>query len=329
MMATSAPARALNGVQPDPDLWFDDGNVVVIAQQTGFRVHRGPLSRHSEMFRDMFSVPQPANCESQALFEEMDGCPVVHVTDTSYDFKHLLRAIYDGASVFPGVEPMEFDVLGSLVRMGHKYQIDTILQEALRRLETIFTNDFDAWDLHQGRSATLVSLHPEHAIEAVNLAQLTGRTAMLPSAFYMCGLLEVDTIMNGVTRADGTAERLSTHDLQRCIMGKMVLIKHDAEIMAKFFQAGAPEDCTCPSQDVRRVLMQSRHAEMTPEFPDLLDSCPIDPDYLLGVIVELELNGLCEPCGMALRAHLTAWRRDLWELLPGCFRLAESGWVEG
>ncbi|RPD69734.1 hypothetical protein L226DRAFT_442891, partial [Lentinus tigrinus ALCF2SS1-7] len=201
----------------DPDLWFDDGNVVFIAQQTGFRVHRGALSRHSETFRNMFSVPQPANCESQASFEEMDGCPVVRVTDTSYDFKHLLRAVYDGASVFPGVGPMEFDVLGSLVRMGHKYQVDTILEEALRPLETIFTKDFEAWNQHEGKSTALVSLRPEHAIEAVNLAQLTGQTAMLPSAFYMCGLLQVDTIVNGVTRADGTLERLSTHDLKRCI----------------------------------------------------------------------------------------------------------------
>lgn len=42
-----------------PTLWLDDGNVVLVVENTGFRVHRGILSKHSDVFRDMFSVPQP------------------------------------------------------------------------------------------------------------------------------------------------------------------------------------------------------------------------------------------------------------------------------
>ncbi len=94
LMATPDSSTALDGVQPDPDMWFEDGNVIVIAQQTAFRFHRGALSRHSEAFRGLFSVPQPT---SSGSVQTMDGCPVIHVTDTAYDFRHLLRAVYDGA----------------------------------------------------------------------------------------------------------------------------------------------------------------------------------------------------------------------------------------
>ena len=92
IMATG-PAEAPTPVQ-DPDIWFEDGNVVVIAQNTAFRFHRGTLCRHSEVFRGMFSIPQPASLEDE--LEVTYGCPVIHVSDTACDFKRMLHAIYDG-----------------------------------------------------------------------------------------------------------------------------------------------------------------------------------------------------------------------------------------
>jgi BTB/POZ domain len=47
------------------DLWFDDGNIVLVPEsesdesQIAFKVHRGVLSRHSEVFQSMFDIPQP------------------------------------------------------------------------------------------------------------------------------------------------------------------------------------------------------------------------------------------------------------------------------
>ncbi len=81
-------------LKKDPELWLEDGNVVVIAQQTAFRVHRGILSRHSDTFSGLFTLPQPAN---PTEIESLDGCPVVRVPDSSHDFKHLLNVLYDGA----------------------------------------------------------------------------------------------------------------------------------------------------------------------------------------------------------------------------------------
>ena len=42
--------------------WFDDGNIILLPEsesKVGFKVHRGVLSRHSEVFRSMFDIPQP------------------------------------------------------------------------------------------------------------------------------------------------------------------------------------------------------------------------------------------------------------------------------
>ena len=68
---------ATPGFTKHEDLWFDDGNVVLIAENTGFRLFRGLLSRQSEIFRGMFQMPQ-----SEATAAEMyEGCPVVRVVE--------------------------------------------------------------------------------------------------------------------------------------------------------------------------------------------------------------------------------------------------------
>jgi hypothetical protein len=72
------------------DLWFEDGNVILVAGDVAFKVHKGQLERHSEIFRDLFSLPQPVD---QPTFQ---GCPIVQLYDSPSDITFLLRALYDG-----------------------------------------------------------------------------------------------------------------------------------------------------------------------------------------------------------------------------------------
>ena len=73
------------------DCWFPDGNVVLLVRDVAFKVHRGQLARHSDVFRDMFALPSPPRC-----VESIDGCPWVELHDDPADVLHLLRALYDG-----------------------------------------------------------------------------------------------------------------------------------------------------------------------------------------------------------------------------------------
>lgn len=77
--------------------WASDGNVVIVADRTAaFRVHRGVLARHSSVFKDLFELPQKQSSESPDEDDKLDGCPVVHVTDSPADFAYLLKLLYDG-----------------------------------------------------------------------------------------------------------------------------------------------------------------------------------------------------------------------------------------
>ena len=71
------------------DFWFPDGSIILIDEKSGFRIHQSILSRHSDVFADLFTVPQP-----QSGTEKMDGCPVVHLTDSATDFIDVMKALY-------------------------------------------------------------------------------------------------------------------------------------------------------------------------------------------------------------------------------------------
>lgn len=75
------------------DLWLSDGSVVLVAEDTLFKVHKSQLSRHSVVFRDMFAMPQ---LEGAGRMETLDGCDVVRLHDSAQDIESLLRALYDG-----------------------------------------------------------------------------------------------------------------------------------------------------------------------------------------------------------------------------------------
>lgn len=55
------------------------------------------VARHSDVFRDMFSIPQPP-AGTYASDDEIEGCPIVHIPDESpEDLEVFLDVLYDGA----------------------------------------------------------------------------------------------------------------------------------------------------------------------------------------------------------------------------------------
>lgn len=70
------------------EFWPEDGNVILQAEGTQFKVHRGILSMNSDVFKDMLSLPQLSSGE-----ELIDGCPVVHLSDSAADVAFVLQAL--------------------------------------------------------------------------------------------------------------------------------------------------------------------------------------------------------------------------------------------
>jgi hypothetical protein len=72
------------------DLWFEDGNLILRAENSLFRIYSGFLAARSSVFRDMLAFPPPP--EGNAM---MDGCHIVTVYDSAKDMTVFLKAIID------------------------------------------------------------------------------------------------------------------------------------------------------------------------------------------------------------------------------------------
>lgn len=82
----------MSGYRKSDSLWFEDGNIVLEAEGTVFRIYRGTLARHSPVFEAMLSFPQPGSAVEP---ESMDGLPVVHMADRAVHLAFFLKALHD------------------------------------------------------------------------------------------------------------------------------------------------------------------------------------------------------------------------------------------
>ncbi|EIW56955.1 uncharacterized protein TRAVEDRAFT_128205 [Trametes versicolor FP-101664 SS1] len=160
----------------DQDFWYEDGNLVLAAGNRLFRLYRGLLASRSPVFHAMVCSSSPKDEES------FDGCPVVHLSDTSYEIQHFLRALIPLPSIIPTA------AIFAIARLAHKYQADKLQCRALSCIQEYYTTRFDAWESKglQGNVPFEKSSVPVYGIGAVNVARLTDTPSIRPLAFYDC-----------------------------------------------------------------------------------------------------------------------------------------------
>ncbi|KAI1795374.1 hypothetical protein LXA43DRAFT_855926, partial [Ganoderma leucocontextum] len=210
----------------DDEFWFEDRSIILVARDIKFRVYKGILASRSAVFRDMFSFPQPEpSSTSAALSSPSTSWPVVHVMDSPEDVRELLRCLMPGKEsstpFSPDAHPT-YQAISACVRLGHKYQLDHLLDSTLGYLRRYYPTNFNTY----ANFLTPPPLfRPIHSIGVVNLACLTGAHDLLPIALYECCSLAAVELLRGFRRNDGTHKLLSSADLALCIGAQATLVK--------------------------------------------------------------------------------------------------------
>ncbi|KAJ7849233.1 hypothetical protein B0H14DRAFT_3138027 [Mycena olivaceomarginata] len=76
----------------DANWYFDGGDLIILAENILFRVHKFLLSQDSSMFKDMFIIPRGSNA-AERTDRSSDETPL-HVSDTVEAFYALLWVLY-------------------------------------------------------------------------------------------------------------------------------------------------------------------------------------------------------------------------------------------
>ncbi|KZV85943.1 hypothetical protein EXIGLDRAFT_841118 [Exidia glandulosa HHB12029] len=118
-----------DAVSHDLHFYKPDGNVVLQAEQTLFRVHRSFLADLSPVLKDMLELPLSDELSVEGL---EDAHPIVLAGDTAEEVRSLLWAIYsrpDEIASFRDEAPMNAQCIRFLqiMRLTHKYDCSKLM----------------------------------------------------------------------------------------------------------------------------------------------------------------------------------------------------------
>ncbi|KZT07943.1 uncharacterized protein LAESUDRAFT_758072 [Laetiporus sulphureus 93-53] len=301
----------------DEEFWYEDGSIVLIAQGVAFRVFRGLLAQHSEVFRDMLSMPQ------QEETSMLEGCPMVELHDSPEDLRYLLRELSLGGRRF-GPAEIKFTALAAVIRLSHKYQFKDLLKDAVTCLKSYFTDSFDVWSKSmEPGSRPIFHLEPADAIAAVNLTRLTREVSMLPTALYSCCQLPTELLLKGIRRADGTTERLDEDDLIRCIDGKANLLigSRRARDDVSYDPASVRQSCKCSNYAAFSTFIHERILQYGEDTRfSMLSSWESMIKEKGGVFP------MCGGCIYRMKEKDVDCRKRIWQELPKYMGVSVPGW---
>ncbi|TCD61647.1 hypothetical protein EIP91_008135 [Steccherinum ochraceum] len=287
-------------------LWFEDGSVVIVAEEVGFRVYKGVLSRCSDVFKDTFSMPQRAE-SSQERFE---GCPVVRVQDSARDMERFLEVVFNGAQIWWKLSSQvhDWNALRPVLKLSHKYQAEQHLQQGIQRLTGRFPDKVKEWDaLYEANSKRLGPL--ECVISMANMAKFLDLPGVHRRALYVCCQLDAAILIGGVTLIDGTHEVLSQEDIVVCINARVNLAKESAKLWAERFSFPCPN---CIFEDGQCEQLRGELAKRAQETPREISYNPLVPQL---VTYRLLSSKLCMNCAQFLIDRDAGLRQEIMDNL--------------
>ncbi|KAL1744027.1 hypothetical protein HDZ31DRAFT_74505 [Schizophyllum fasciatum] len=166
-------------------LYFADGNIILIAGNALFKVHRGQLARHSEVFQGLFTLPTPPQDQ---LF---DGCQWIELFDNPQDVFYWLASLYDGL-YFPSPRALQFPALASTLRLSGKYFSTVLDRICAERLALDWPNTLEGWDRRETEATLPSESGPRycprdfapHPVAVIFVAIELGLPDLLPAAMY-------------------------------------------------------------------------------------------------------------------------------------------------
>ncbi|KAJ6567036.1 hypothetical protein B0H19DRAFT_1374367 [Mycena capillaripes] len=314
------------------ELWFEDGNLVIEAGKSRYRVYRGVLATRSSVFQDMLAFPQPPDSEL------VEGCPFVRLTDSESEVTSFLKALFEPEFFMPFPALTELDIIVGCLRLSHKYGVDYLRRRALVHLSSGYRTTLSQYDAaaYYSEKESDPSISPSeirswdapddnwtHVVTAIQLAREVDAPWILPSAFYDLAFgynILGAVIFQGVVR---NGVRSSMNEGDRLLFSKGHLIQHASsttEILRFLFHPSEIPHCESAAKclSIRLDAMETMRERL------LTVSC--GPLEIWGYSQWKLLENICPMCFDILRDLHRDARQELWDKLPTIYGL--PSWQE-
>ncbi|KDR78554.1 hypothetical protein GALMADRAFT_243974 [Galerina marginata CBS 339.88] len=288
-----------NEIIRHPEFYFPDGSVVIIVEKTAFRIHQSMLARHSDVFRGLWDVPQPAATE---LY---DGCPAVELHDDKVnDFVDLMKVMYDGLH-FDQIKPDTslrtlINFISGILRISTKYGMLQFRNKCISIIQDKFPSTLRGCDEVLTRGIQYV---PSEIVRIIPLARATTVHMVLPWAFYLCAHISVDDILAN--------DVLDWKDKALCLAGKEKLWEMQ-KVLTHSFLLDFKQAPSCSTGCQARVPRSLKLND--------IESLRINPHPLEEYTDWKSLN-VCIKCQQVTEALHKEGREKVWQKLPSLFQL--------
>ncbi|KAJ6557895.1 hypothetical protein B0H19DRAFT_947157 [Mycena capillaripes] len=291
------------------EIWMPYGDIILQVESTQFRVNRDVLAKHSPVFRDLFSVPQPPNERT------MEGCFVVELSDAAEDWALLLEALYN--PFLQNARPT-FKVIAAMLRLGRKYEITQAHEDAVSRIHYEFPSDFGAFN-DLDADMTKIRYHRGIYCDVLNLVYECGIYSSIPLLAFCCLREEkLETIFNGVERDDGSLAMLSDElkITMALAFGRMALFQHES-------LAWLRDDRGVPHRSCQSKTRCTQQRNAMAGIVDQDHEGQFDLSYTIDQWDDRWTGMLCGVCEAAATAIYDLNRAKGWAILPSFFGLSE------
>ncbi|EKM50332.1 uncharacterized protein PHACADRAFT_188574 [Phanerochaete carnosa HHB-10118-sp] len=336
----------MDGIQKSK-FWFADGNIVIIAGPVAFKVHRGQLERHSEIFHDLFSIPQPAEQEL------IDGCPCVELHDPPQDVLYLLMALYDGL-YFDKSSVGNFPIIAAVLRLSTKYVIEHLRQRCLVHLGADWPSTLEGWDARENAAIDKHGTYSPrdtcaHPTLVIQLATALDLRHLLLAAYYDLSRYGPRRIISGApvpspspvpSKDERAVVYLERHELQMVLLGREAGQRFlSAFIETELTNRPVAAQCTNRHHDAGRVCRESTYYVMLNVLRAVGGvTHGRDADVLFTLTQTVDMLSrtdftdgvrrcglkICAACKEDLAACVAKARQHVWHLIPQWFGL-EAG----
>ncbi|KAJ7119175.1 hypothetical protein C8R44DRAFT_189561 [Mycena epipterygia] len=305
------------------ELWFEDGNLVIQAENRQFRLYRGILAAHSPVFHDMLVFPQKPDPEI------VEGCQLLRLSDPASEVTVFLKAIFDHNFFMPFPAPTEFDIVVGCLRLGNKYRVDSLRRRALVHLSSGYRTTLAETDsvveFHDdpGPSREIKSWRnpgtPNFRVCAIQIAREVDALWVLPFAFYKvsAAFSPIGTDMYQGAAYSSLSASLSIQDQQFFFMGHTSQITANAHLLRflSYPRSVDIEGCESPTLcDGERCRAVESARDMICQYPSIpLDIWEWNCDW--------ENFRVCTACLTALRDTHQNARQAFWDKLPEMYGL--------
>lgn len=308
-----------------PDLYFPDGNFVIIAQdgakktnRVHFRVHQSILGKHSQVFKDMFALPGSPE-DAQELY---DGVPFVEVNDDPGDMAKFLTILYE-----PFIPPIAKDepdaafTMFSMLKFADKYMVEPLKELIMSHIRFDWPKSLPEWDKRQEEYSARFKRQNESeprrwAPDPASVIQVVRSydPTLLPLVFYQLSTLRRENVGDAreVFRdPPSTTARwtlLSQQDelcIERGRLAMMIWIVNKFDNKNRICNMGI-RDCPLPAK-TRLVRVHRRIMKNA------------DPLEMLEMLTKMDADGVCKYCDKTWKSSIPPIRAALFDSLSSFF----------